>query len=82
MTLYALHENPDWFPPFAAAFDRAGVPINEWLLIEGSIDLDEAPPEGVFWNRLSASSHTRGHDYSKDTPERCSNGWRPTVGGW
>jgi len=66
MTVYALHENPEWFPPFAAAFQQAGLDFEEWLLISGSIDLDVAPPEGVFWNRLSASSHTRGHDYSKD----------------
>ena len=66
MTVYAIHENPDWFPPFAAAFERAGLEYEEWLLIEGSIDLDAAPPEGVFWNRLSASSHTRDHVHSKD----------------
>ena len=66
MTVFALHENPDWFPPFAAAFASAGLDFEEWLLIDGSIDLDAAPPEGVFWNRLSASSHTRDHTYSKD----------------
>lgn len=66
MTVYAIHENPDWFPPFAAAFERAGLEFEEWLLIEGSVDLDAPPPEGVYWNRLSASSHTRGHEYSKD----------------
>ena len=66
MTVYAIHENPDWFPPFAAAFERAGLDFEEWLLIEGAIDLDAAPPEGVFWSRFSASSHTRDHGLSKD----------------
>jgi glutathione synthase/RimK-type ligase-like ATP-grasp enzyme len=66
MTVYALHENPDWFPPFAAAFDAAGLDWHEWLLITGAIDLESAPPEGVYWNRLSGSSHTRGHAFSKD----------------
>jgi glutathione synthase/RimK-type ligase-like ATP-grasp enzyme len=66
MTVYALHENPEWFPPFAAAFDAAGLDWHEWLLISGTIDLDAPPPEGVFWNRLSGSSHTRGHELSKD----------------
>jgi glutathione synthase/RimK-type ligase-like ATP-grasp enzyme len=66
MSIYALHENPAWFPPFAAAFDVAGMDWREWLLIEGAIDLDAAPPEGIYWNRLSASSHTRGHVHSKD----------------
>lgn len=66
MKIYVLHENPDWFPPFAKAFDAAGIDFEEWLMIEGSIDLNAAPPDGVFWNRLSASSHTRDHAYAKD----------------
>ncbi len=66
MTVYALHENPDWFPPFAAAFDAAGLDYEEWHLTTGAIDLDAAPPEGIFWNRLSASSHTREHPWAKD----------------
>jgi hypothetical protein len=66
MTIHVLHENPDWFPPFARAFATAGLPVREWLLTEGSIDLDAEPPEGVWYNRLSASSHTRDHPWSKD----------------
>lgn len=66
MTVYVLHENPDWFPPFAAAFEAAGLDYEEWLLITGSLDLQSTPPEGVFWNRLSGSSHTRNHPYAKD----------------
>jgi len=66
MKIFALHENPEWFPPFAAAFDAAGLDYEEWLMTSGTIDLDAAPPEGVFWNRLSGSSHTRGHELSKD----------------
>ena len=66
MTVYVLHENPDWYPPFARAFEDAGVDAREWLLIEGTIDLDSTPPEGIFYNRLSASSHTRGHIWTKD----------------
>jgi hypothetical protein len=66
MKLYVIHENPDWYPPFAAAFDQAGLPHEQWLLGEAVIDLTEAPPPGVFWSRMSASSHTRGHPYAKD----------------
>ncbi|MGI8977299.1 MAG: ATP-grasp domain-containing protein [Thermomicrobiales bacterium] len=66
MTVFALHENPEWFPPFAAAFDAAGVDFEEWLLIDGTLDLDSEPPDGVFWNRLSGSSHTRDHVHAKD----------------
>lgn len=64
--VYALHENPDWFGPFADALAAEGVEYEEWLLTEGTLDLDAAPPEGVFWSRISASSHTRDHGFSKD----------------
>jgi len=64
--LYVIHENPEWLPPFAAAFDKLDIPWEEWLLDEGTLDLDAAPPEGVFYSRMSASSHSRGHTASKD----------------
>lgn len=64
--VFILHENPEWIVPFAEAFEKAGVAFNEILLTQGSIDLDSPPPQGVFWSRLSASSHTRGNIYSKD----------------
>ncbi len=66
MRIYVIHENPDWYEPLGAAFDAAGVPHEPWLLGSGAIDLDEPPPRGVFWSRMSASSHTRGHPYAKD----------------
>ena len=65
-TIYALHENPEWFPPFAAAFAAEDVHVEEWLLTDGVLDLGSTPPEGVFWSRISASAHTRDHHLSKD----------------
>lgn len=64
--IFALHENPEWFPPFARAFEASGVEVEEWLLTDGVLDLDQEPPEGIFWSRVSASSHTRDHGLSKD----------------
>lgn len=64
--VYVLHDNPEWIPPFAAAFEEAGVPLVEWVLDGGSFDLASVPPEGVFWSRLSASSHTRGRASAKE----------------
>ncbi len=61
-----IHENPDWYAPLGAAFDAAGVPHEQWLLGEGVLDLGAPPPPGVFWSRMSASSHTRGHPHAKD----------------
>ncbi len=66
MKLHVIHENPDWYAPLAAAFDAAGLPHEPWLLGDAVIDLDEEPPAGVFWSRMSASSHTRGHPFAKD----------------
>jgi hypothetical protein len=62
--IYVLHENPAWLPPFAQAFDQQGLPWTEWFLHEASFDLAAPPPPGVFYNRMSASSHTRDHRYS------------------
>ena len=66
MKVHVLHENPDWFTPIGAALDAAAVPYEQWLIGDGMLDLDELPPGGVFWSRLSASSHTRDHPYAKD----------------
>ncbi len=83
--VYVIHENAEWFPPFAAAFAAEGVPAEEWLLTDGSIDLSSPPPEGVFWSRLSASAHTRDHANSKEYGRavlRWLESWgRPVVNG-
>lgn len=66
MKVHVLHENAEWLPPFAEALDAQGVPWQEWFLDGGSLELGATPPEGVFYSRLSASSHTRGHVRAKD----------------
>jgi len=64
--VHVLHENPDWFAPVGAALDAARVPHEQWLLGDAVLDLDEEPPRGLYWSRMSASSHTRGHPHAKD----------------
>jgi len=64
--IYVIHENDAWVEPLRAAFDELGLPYAEWFLSEGTLDLSEAPPEGVFYNRMSASSHTRDHRYAAE----------------
>ena len=64
--IHVLHENPAWLPPLAEAFARAGLDWTEWFLHEGTFDLAAPPPEGVFYNRMSASSHTRDHRFSAE----------------
>jgi len=64
--VHVLHENPLWLPPLAQAFDQKGLPWTELFLDEGTFDLSSPPPDGVFYNRMSASSHTRNHRYSAE----------------
>lgn len=64
--VHIIHENPEWLPPLVAALDTAGVPYEDWYLDGGSFDFAAVPPEGVFYNRMSASSHTRGHAHSPE----------------
>ncbi len=64
--IYVIHENDAWVEPLRAAFAEQGLPYEEWFLSEGVLDLAEAPPEGVFYNRMSASSHTRDHRYAAE----------------
>lgn len=64
--IFVIHENPEWLAPFAQAFERRGVGFEDWNLVERAVDLSTPPPEGVFYNRMSASSHTRGHRFSPE----------------
>lgn len=64
--VYVLHENSDWVVPLRKAFADRHLPFAEWFLDQWAVDLNSAPPEGVFYNRMSASSHTRDHRYSAE----------------
>lgn len=59
--VYVIHENEEWLAPLRDGFAAFGTPYEEWLLDTRKIDLREAPPEGVFFSRMSASNYTRGH---------------------
>ncbi len=62
--VYVIHENDEWVEPLRQAFDEQQLPYAEWFVDGGLIELAGAPPEGVFFNRMSASSHTRAHRYA------------------
>src|SRR5262250_3947030 len=64
--IYVIHENDAWVEPLRAAFAEIDAPFEEWFLSEGLLDLSQAPPPGVFYNRMSASSHTRNHRYAAE----------------
>ncbi|GAA0502870.1 hypothetical protein GCM10008986_33130 [Salinibacillus aidingensis] len=77
--VYVIHENEEWTEHLFKRLEELEIPYEDWLLDHGSIDLTEEPPEGIFYNRMSASSHTRGNRYS---PELASAviGWLEAYG--
>ena len=64
--IYVIHENDAWVEPLRAAFAELELPYAEWFVDKRTLDLAATPPEGVFYNRMSASSHTRGHRYAAE----------------
>jgi len=64
--IYILHENEEWTVHLTKRLEELQLPYECWHLDQGSIDLTKEPPEGVFYNRMSASSHTRGHHFAPE----------------
>lgn len=64
--VYILHENSEWTVHLTNRLEELKVPYEEWHLDQGVVNLTEAPPEGIFYNRMSASSHTRNHRYAPE----------------
>ena len=64
--VYVIHENNDWTRHLVARLEELHIPFDTWHLDEGIVNLSEAPPEGIFYNRMSASSHTRNHRYAPE----------------
>lgn len=61
MTVHVLYENPDWMPPLRDALARRGLDWVEHFCDGGTVDIGTVPPHGVWLNRMSPSSHTRGN---------------------
>ena len=68
--IYVIHENDDWVIPLRAGFEKLNLPYEEWFINELTLDLSSTPPDGIFYNRMSASAHTRDHRYA---PEMTAN---------
>lgn len=64
--VYIIHENTEWTDHLTKRLNELNVPYEEWHLDQGLVNLSETPPEGIFYNRMSASSHTRGHRYAPE----------------
>jgi hypothetical protein len=59
--VHIIHENAAWLPPLREALADGSTSYTEWHLDSGYFDFSAPPPDGIFYNRMSASSHTRGH---------------------
>jgi hypothetical protein len=64
--IYIIHENDAWTNPLRDELAPRGVPNEAWFIDYGQIAIDESPPKGVFYNRMSASSHTRDYRYAAE----------------
>ena len=64
--IYILHENDEWVEPLRKELQAINAPFEEWHLGKRNVDHLDKPPHGIFYNRMSASSHTRGHRYAPE----------------
>ena len=57
-------------PPLRDALHRKGVPFVDCPTTGGILDISASPPDSIYLNRMSPSSHTRGHqggvDFAKE----------------
>ena len=64
--IYIIHENDEWIVPLRKELQEINAPFEEWHLGKRNVDYLDKPPHGIFYNRMSASSHTRGHRYAPE----------------
>ena len=59
--VHILYENAAWLPPLLDGLHKEGLQTHLVQVNEGLLKTNEAPAEGIWLNRISPSSHTRGH---------------------
>ena len=68
--IYIIHENDEWVAPLRKELKKINAPFKEWHMDRDKIDSSKVPPNGVFYNRMSASSHSRGHRYAPENTKK------------
>ena len=53
--IYVIHENDEWLIPLRESFKKIKAPFKEWHMDKESFDFKKSPPNGIFYNRMSAS---------------------------
>lgn len=64
MKLLILYENHDWLDPLQTVLEQEGLDYKACFINDGHFNMSELPLEGLYLNRLSASSSTRDHEYT------------------
>jgi hypothetical protein len=64
MKVFLLYENADWLPPLVTALEVEG--FEPAPIAVGRGILQGTPESGIYLNRMSPSSHTRGNTESVD----------------
>lgn len=64
--LFIIHENELWTQPLITALEGLNIPYIDWDMSSAMLDTSRPAPEGVFYNRMSASSHTRGNRFAPE----------------
>ena len=64
--IFIIHENDEWIIPLEKELKKLKAPYEKWHMNSTTVDFNKTPPLGVFYNRMSASSHTRGHRYAPE----------------
>ena len=64
--VFIIHENEEWTKPLITALKSRNIPYANWDMSSAVLDLSRPAPEGVFYNRMSASSHTRGNRFAPE----------------
>ena len=52
------------------SFKKIKAPFKEWHMDKESFDFKKSPPNGIFYNRMSASAHSRGTDMHRKYKRR------------
>ena len=76
MKAYIIHENEAWTKPLEFHLKELKVDFEDWHVENAKIDLSRNPPKGVFYNRMSASSHVRGHRFAPEYTSVILNGFK------
>ena len=64
--IFIIHENDEWIIPLEKELKKLKAPYEKWHMNSTTVDFNKTPPLGVFYNRMSASSHTRGNYYAPE----------------